>query len=743
MVAQPRFSIIVCTDGRPAALANTLRCLTYLNGPAFEVCVVRGPTEDGVGQVLESWAGTIKVARNPERNLSASRNLGIAMASGDIIAFVDDDGLPEPEWLNDLASAFEDPKVGGAGGIVMDHTGTQPQYLYASANRLGNTDWQRTTPAHEYNFPLSFEFPYIQGTNSAFRRQALLSVGGFDEEFEFYLDETDLCCRLIDAGWLIRQLPNAVVHHKFLPSQIRTENRITRALYPILKNKLYFSLINNHGHYGVGRAVEDMIDFVKQHENGLRFHVDGGRLHPNDLDTYRLDSERAWTVGLSRGMSRKRRLISSDFQRRPAAAFLDFPRAAPPGGRGTFVFISQEYPPGKMGGIGRYIHQLVRAIAALGHHVHVLTKGESHDRIDFEENVWVHRLVPRDTAPPPPSGLKVPTHIWAHASTMLEGLRRISERHAIECVYAPIWDCEGLAVLLDGRFPIVTSLQTTLYFWLESHPHLAKEKDFQENFAIPMLSLEAYIMRESDHIHAISSSIARNISDSYAIEFDSKHISVIPLGLDDWSILPETLPQPLPDGAIRLLFVGRLESRKGIDILLQVVPHLLARHPNLFIDLVGNDRLPGPGDIPYRDVFEARITPELASRVFFHGEVSEDRLRGFYRSCDIFVAPSRFESFGLILVEAMMYAKPVVACRVGGMVEVAEDEKTALLAEPGDASSLEQCLERLITDLELRRALGAAGRRRYEERFTPQRMAEGVVALMRSVGMVEYTAPKK
>lgn len=88
----PCVSIVICTDGRAAALANTLRCLRYLDGPGFEVCVVRGPTEDGTAEVLAAWEGRIKVAQNPEHNLSVSRNVGIAMAAGEIVAFVDDDG---------------------------------------------------------------------------------------------------------------------------------------------------------------------------------------------------------------------------------------------------------------------------------------------------------------------------------------------------------------------------------------------------------------------------------------------------------------------------------------------------------------------------------------------------------------------------------------------------------------------------------------------------------------------------
>src|SRR5262249_20246105 len=158
-----------CTDGRAEGLANTLRCLQYLEGPEFEVCVVCGPTQDGTEEMLSAWTGQIKVAKNPARNLSISRNIGIAMAAGDLVAFIDDDALPEPEWLPQIVQAFDDPQVAGAGGVVMDHTGARPQYLYSSADRLGNADWARNTPADDYNFPLSFNFPYVQGTNCAFR----------------------------------------------------------------------------------------------------------------------------------------------------------------------------------------------------------------------------------------------------------------------------------------------------------------------------------------------------------------------------------------------------------------------------------------------------------------------------------------------------------------------------------------------------------------------------------------------
>ena len=99
-----------------------------------------------------------------------------------------------------------------------------------------------------------------------------------------------------------------------------------------------------------------------------------------------------------------------------------------------------------------------------------------------------------------------------------------------------------------------------------------------------------------------------------------------------------------------------------------------------------------------------------------------------YRACDIFVAPSQFKSFGLILLEAMMFAKPVIGCRAGGMVEVVEHGEFGLLAEPG----IFRFVHAAFAAADCGRWSASSsrfGRRRLTERlFTPERMVEGVLA---------------
>src|SRR5580704_1533619 len=130
-------SIVINTYNRAASLATTLRSLRRLNYPRFEVIVVNGPSTDNTLDALKSHADSIRVGTCSDRNLSISRNVGIEMARGDLVAFLDDDAVPAENWLNDAADAFDCDEVGGVGGFVYDHTGYNLQYRYSVSNRLG------------------------------------------------------------------------------------------------------------------------------------------------------------------------------------------------------------------------------------------------------------------------------------------------------------------------------------------------------------------------------------------------------------------------------------------------------------------------------------------------------------------------------------------------------------------------------------------------------------------------------
>jgi phosphatidylinositol alpha-mannosyltransferase len=164
---------------------------------------------------------------------------------------------------------------------------------------------------------------------------------------------------------------------------------------------------------------------------------------------------------------------------------------------------------------------------------------------------------------------------------------------------------------------------------------------------------------------------------------------------------------------VRLLFVGRIgDARKGARYLFEAYAGLVARNLPVTLDVVG-------------ELGQADPPPELPG-LTYHGAVKFEQLAEIYRACDVFVAPSTGqESFGIVLLEAMASAKPVVCSDIEGYRQVATTEGSTLVA-PSDAQALEDALARVIsTDAGTRRRLGQANRRHAED-YDYDRLAERV-----------------
>lgn len=713
-----RLSVVINTCDRGASLRQTLRSLAFQTWTDFEVVVVNGPSSDETGEVLEAYAGRIKVRSCPQRNLSVSRNIGIDAASGDVVAFIDDDALATPTWLADLAGAYADAAIGGAGGKVYDHTGLAVQDHYVVCHRLGGRAQKDVVPPLDrFLGPGADPFLHLLGTNASFRREALAAIGGFDEEYEYFLDETDLCMRLVDAGYRLVVHPRAVVHHKFLASHLRTVRRVLFDPYPVAKNIVYFSLQNDKERHlpQLESRLDAYLDERRQEGASALAH---GLMTREQADFF----TRRFDEGVRDGRKRAREpRLTRDIQPLDPDAFVPFPTLRPAGGRLTLCFASREYPPRGYGGIGRYTFDLATGFAAGGHEVHVVTSSRSEaSYVDFEDDVWVHRL-----AEQPIPGLE--NHVLGPALSL--GLRnwreawRIHKESPLDVFLAPIWMVEGGVAATQQAFPTIISFMTTHRQMQEVDPSFggAQYLDIMVPFEKAVVGLHRYG-------HAISQGILDRVAMDYGLP---RHTFVAPLCVRD---LAGQLPvQGRGDGRVRLLFVGRLEPRKGIDVLLDAAEAALTACPELEIVLVG--RNVWPSDTDPLVAFQRRHVgdSDILDRLLVAGEVDEAQLQAHYAACDIFCLPSRYESFGLVLLEAMVFAKPCIACRVGGMVDVVEDGVTGLFFPKEDAAALAGHIVKLVRDPALRRSLGQAGRARYERLFSPRAVTDRLEIQYRDV----------
>lgn len=194
-----------------------------------------------------------------------------------------------------------------------------------------------------------------------------------------------------------------------------------------------------------------------------------------------------------------------------------------------------------------------------------------------------------------------------------------------------------------------------------------------------------------------------------AMEFVSRYFpgyyNIIPNGIDYARFSREgpRLPR-YDDGHFNILFVGRMEKRKGIRFLLRAFAQLKPAVPQARLILVG------PGDRPRRG-YERWLSQNGIPDVEFAGYVSDELLPQYYRSADLFCAPATGqESFGLVLLEAMASGVPIVASDIPGYSAVMTHGKEGILVPPRDPASLAQAIHRLAGDPAQRRAMGARGR---------------------------------
>jgi glycogen(starch) synthase len=722
-----RFSVIVNTYNRAESLALTLEGLRFLDHDDFEVVVVNGPSTDATDDLLARHRGVVKALNCPERNLSMSRNIGIAGAAGEIVAFIDDDAYPDPGWLTALERAFEHEEVAAAGGPVLDHTGWTFQVWRSFATRFALPRWeqvQEPDPSWLLSVPGTSIFPYTTGTNSAFRRDRLVALGGFDEEFEYYLDETDVCCRLIDSGWVVRTLDEGFVYHKFLPSDIRGADRTIASRYLIVKNICYFALKHGLAATSFAELCVRLSEVIEKERDAVRHDVDAGRLPGRALDRFEADAAEASTLGFERFRAGKDRTRPVSWFEEGRQPFLPFPVHRPAGGRLRVALLTQEYPPGPVNGIGRIVHSLAVGLAAAGHEVHAVVNGEGHPRVDLEDGVWVHRM-PVAPQKDPPEG--VPQHIWDQAATLGAEVGLIHGRRPLDIVHVQSWDSLGAWVVGRESWKTVIGTHTPLAVLVDVDPrHPASDPVIQQ-----LLALEARLYREADAVLASGPGIVEEL-ERRGITIEPERLGMVSHGLPDVAA-GGTAAAPSADGGVEVLFVGRLEPRKGIDVLLAAIPRVVAASPDVRFTVIGEDaQVPGE-DRTQVERFTASAPPEVAERVRFTGRIDDDELHQLYARCDLLAVPSRFESFGLTLLEAMLFGKPVVAVRVGGMQHIVEDGGTGLLVPPDDPAALAAAVEELARDPELRARMGRRARQRYEERFSQPRMVEGAVAFYRQV----------
>ncbi len=198
----PTITVVICAYNAEATLDECLRHTCALNYPELEVLVVDDGSTDGTAEIAACHPRA-RLLRIPHVGLAAARNAGLEAATGELVAYLDSDAYPSPEWPYYLALGMDSPAVGGVGGPNVPPGNAAP-----GAHRVASA------PGGPVHVLLSDDrAEHVPGCNMAFWKEVLVEAGGFDPVFTSAGDDVDVCWRVADRGWDIAFHPVAQVWH--------------------------------------------------------------------------------------------------------------------------------------------------------------------------------------------------------------------------------------------------------------------------------------------------------------------------------------------------------------------------------------------------------------------------------------------------------------------------------------------------------------------------------------------------
>jgi glycogen(starch) synthase len=340
------------------------------------------------------------------------------------------------------------------------------------------------------------------------------------------------------------------------------------------------------------------------------------------------------------------------------------------------ALISCEHPavPGG-GGIGTYTITTGRALARLGHEVTIITCGDGPPR--EEEGVLVvplrHRWLPDPVA----------ERVLARYRTA-----RAARQFGADIAQASEWNAEGWWIARRPSLPLVTRLATPTYLatMLNGNPlppDVAGVRRMERDQAVRSAALVA-------PTQVIADRVARDWG------LQRERIHVVPNPVDVAAVRAAGAQDPgiaLPERF--MAFFGRLERRKGLDVLAAGLPRVLDAHPDAHLVLIGDD--PGAAGGHALEALRHH-TARYADRVHVLGELPRDRALAVVARATLVVLPSRWESFGFVAVEALALGRPVVASGDSGFAEIIEDDRSGWLVPPADEQALADALVERMAD---------------------------------------------
>jgi glycosyltransferase involved in cell wall biosynthesis len=396
------------------------------------------------------------------------------------------------------------------------------------------------------------------------------------------------------------------------------------------------------------------------------------------------------------------------------------------------ALISREYPPDSgWGGIATYTYSQAQSLKKLGHEVEVFSlhasTGAKLGKAASEEGITVHRV--------PTGGLDALSIIHSampYSHYVMDCVMALSRKFfAVHCerpfdvVEAPEHLGEGCGIALTRAVPLVVRLHTPLSKLVAEGFHNLTMSFDQHLVAL----LERLAMVSCDLITSPSEDMADYIAQD--LNYRRDRIVILRNPVDTTKFCPDGQPA-LDDNSLTVLFVGRLEERKGIHYLIEAIPTITSACSGVRFVILGSDTNTAHGQAAVLPMLQESLRQSRQSDfVKFIPHVALADMPAYYRSADVCVFPSLYDNAPCTCLEAMAVGKPIVTTSAGGSSEYVLDRFCGLIVKPRDASGLANAIIELLRNPEMRISMGNNGRHRAVNSYDCMRIAEESIGVYR------------
>jgi glycosyltransferase involved in cell wall biosynthesis len=385
--------------------------------------------------------------------------------------------------------------------------------------------------------------------------------------------------------------------------------------------------------------------------------------------------------------------------------------------------ISREYPPETgYGGIATFTRHLAHGLKEIGNDVVVISLAETTPKVVDDDGVTVHRVLPFIV----PGDLGAVAMCMPYSRYVLKTTAALWQKFIELHEDKPFDIVDTPELLAEGIYPAVTKVAPLCIRLYTPHSKFIAEQlhnvsaSFDHQF---VAMFERVAMLSADAITSPSDDLADFVSED--LNFPREQIALIRNPIDPDIFSPDGEAALPPAEGLRVLFVGRLEERKGISYLVQAIPEILKQCPDTEFVIIGADTINSSGGqrSVLADLRDFLNRSRVLDRVKFISRVPLDELPKYYRSADVCVVPSVYDNSPYTCLEAMSCGRPVVGTSGGGTKEYVTDGECGIIVPPRDSEALKDAITLLLKDGRMRLRMSENARRRVLEKFQRKQVA--------------------